>query len=96
MISKVTADTPVPDEVKNHPGIKLCTGHCQRYTRDSAQSIEKFPATIVRVMGGKCQRCLNDERRANPGVIAANDAKHRDTVTGLNSFMAKRRQRLGA
>lgn len=96
MIIKITADTPVSDEVKNHPHTKLCAGHCQRWTRGSSASLDEFPGTVVRSAGGKCQKCINDDRRANPGYIAANDSKHHDTVTALDSFMAKRRTRLGA
>lgn len=95
MIIKVTADTPVSDEVKNHPHTKLCAGHCQRWTRGPNATLDEFPNTVVRSVGGKCQKCLNDERRANPGYIAATDSKHRNTVTALDSFMRDRRQRLG-
>lgn len=95
MIIKVTADTPVSDEVKNHPHTKLCAGHCNRWTRAASATLEDFPNTVVRSVGGKCQKCLNDERRANPGFIAAEDHRHRATVTALDAFMARRRQRVG-
>lgn len=95
MIIKVTADTPVSDEVKNHPGIRPCAGHCQRYTRSASATLEDFPGTVVRSGGGKCQKCLNDDRRANPGFIAAEDRNFKHTVTGLESFMVNRRRRLG-
>lgn len=95
MIIKVTADTPVSDEVKNHPHTKLCAGHCQRWTRASSATLEEFPNTVVRSSGGKCQKCLNDDRRANPGFIAREDKNFKHTVTGLNSFIENRRRRLG-
>ena len=95
MIIKVTKDTPVSDEVKNHPHTKLCAGHCERWTRASSATLEQFPNTVVRSVGGKCQKCLNDDRRANPGFIAKEDTKFRHTVTGLESFLRDRRQRLG-
>lgn len=95
MITKVTADTPVSDEVKNHPNIRLCAGHCNRWTRHPAATIEQFPGTIVRSGGGKCQKCLNDERRASPERVAKDDANHRHTVTALDNWMNRRRDRLG-
>lgn len=93
-IIKVTAETPVPDEVKNHPSVKPCTGHCGRYTRGTEMKIEEFPATVSRVIGGKCQKCLNDDRREGPDALRAADAQLRQTVTGLESWLAGRRSRL--
>jgi hypothetical protein len=95
VISKVTADTPVSDEVKNHPHTRLCAGHCNRWTRAASATLDEFPNTVTRSSGGKCQKCINDERRANPGYIAREDTNLRHTVTGLESFLSNRRQRLG-
>lgn len=95
MITKVTADTPVSDEVKKHPLVHLCAGTCQRWTRTSGATIDKFPGTVVRSGGGKCQKCLNDDRRNNPDRAQKDDANHLHTITGLHSYMGRRRARLG-
>lgn len=91
MILKVTADTPVEDRVKNHPGTRLCTGTCQRWTRGSEMPLADYPNTVIRASAGKCQKCLNDERRAEPAYRKDTDAKHRDTVTALESYLNRRR-----
>lgn len=96
MGNKVTAETPVSDEVKNHPRIKLCAGTCQRWTRSQSMTLDDFPGTIVRSADQKCQKCLNDERRAGPVAQREEDARLRHTITGLENFMARSRQRRNA
>ena len=95
MIIKVTADTPVSDEVKNHHTTRLCAGPCGRWTRNSSTSLDEFPNTVVRCTGDKCQKCINDERRANPEAVLKADKNFQHTVTGLEHWMGRRRERLG-
>lgn len=95
MSVKITADTYVSEEVRNHPAVRICDGTCKRWTRSGSMTLTEFPGTVVRSADGKCQRCINDLRRGGTTSLAEADAKLRHTITGLESFMAKRRQRIG-
>lgn len=95
MSAKITAETYVPDWVKNHPKVKLCAGHCNRYTRHGSMKNEDFPGTVVRSVDQKCQKCLNDERRAGPAEQRKVSENLRHTITGLEHYIAGRRTRLG-
>ncbi len=94
MSVKITAETPVADWVKNSPKVKLCAGHCNRYTRNASMTVEELPGTVARSSEGKCQKCLNDERRADPATKAQASDSLQHTITGLEQFMARRRERL--
>lgn len=92
----ITADTPVSDDVKNHPQTRQCEGGCGRWTRTGRMKASDFPGTVVRGDEKTCQRCLNEARRKEGELtqkpnVAADRLAH--TVKGLNAFMADRRAR---
>lgn len=96
MYQVVTADSPVSDEVKNHPQTRLCAGPCGRWTRTGRMKVADFPNTVVRGNETTCQLCLNHARRKDGELTQKpNVAEDRlaYTLKGLDAFMAKRRAR---
>jgi hypothetical protein len=96
MYQVVTADSPVSDEVKNHPQTRLCEGGCNRWTRTGRMRLADFPNTVVRGNETHCQLCMNRNRRVAGELLQKpNVAEDRlaHTLKGLQSFMADRRAR---
>lgn len=92
----ITADTPVSDEVKNHPQVRQCDGPCQRWTRTGRMKAALFPGTVVRGNETTCQKCLADAKKVEGELVQRpNVAEDRlaHTLKGLDAFMAKRRAR---
>ena len=72
----------------DRPKIRPCSS-CQRSTRPPRALIKDYPGTVNRRRGDQCDRCYNSSapEEYRPSV------EH--TIAGLNSFLARRRERVG-
>jgi len=70
------------------PKIRPCSS-CQRSTRPAHSKAAEFPDTTVRV-GEKCETCYRGGKAPAPRP----DITY--TIAGLNSFLARRREREAA